>query len=393
MTAADSAEPHPREALRRAEEAIARLETEQTKQGSLHWSARTAITVAIVLAVAGLVVHTFLEERSPQVDETSVLLLGLIVVTPFISKLKVLEIGGAKAEWRDEAVVGLKEIVGVLRAHNDSLLKVYDDLAVTGSDREPGPESELPPDRSRSAVAGETPSALRPLERILWVDDHPEGNYYERESLQRLVRIRTATSTAEALAVVREGAVDAVISDIVRAEKGTTDVDAGWRLADAVHAIDPRLPIFFYAGEDSVQRNEVSLTDAGADVVTSSFVELTSALRRRITRQFDEVVEAILSTVGVTYQRGRANRADYVIRLADGRSVVVETASWLRRPTADAFSKRLGILEQARTSEGAEEVWLVLQKDILTATQRAAAAARSVEILTIDEFRTRLQAP
>lgn len=90
MTAADSAEPHPLEALRRAEEAIARLETEQTKQESLHWSARTAITVAIVLAVAGLVVHTFLEETSPQVDETSVLLLGLIVVTPFISKLKVL---------------------------------------------------------------------------------------------------------------------------------------------------------------------------------------------------------------------------------------------------------------------------------------------------------------
>lgn len=142
-----------------------------------------------------------------------------------------------------------------------------------------------------------------------------------------------------------------------------------------------------------MQRNEVSLTDAGADVVTSSFVELTSALRRRITRQFDEVVEAILSTVGVTYQRGRVDRADYVIRLADGRSVVVETASWLRRPTVDAFSERLGILEQARTSEDAEEVWLVLQKDILTATQRAAAAARSVEILTIDEFRTRLEAP
>lgn len=393
MTAADPAEPYPREALRRAEEAIARLETEGTAQRSLHWSARTAITVAIALAVAGLVIHTFFEETAPKVDETSVLLLGLIVVTPFISKLKVLEIGGAKAEWREEAVVGLKEIVGVLRAHNDSLLKVYEDLTVAAGDREPGTETELAPTGSSSRDAGETPSVLRPLERILWVDDRPEGNFYERESLQRLVRIRTATSTAEALEVVREGTVDAIVSDIVRVEEGTTNVDAGRRLADAVHALDPRLPIFFYAGEDSVQLNEASLTDAGADVVTSSFVELTSAISRRITRQFDEVVETILSTVGVTYQRGGPNHVDYVIQLADGRSVAVETASWLRRPTDDAFSKRLAVLERARTSEGAQEAWLVLQKGTVTSTQEAVAASRSIEILTLDEFRTRLRSP
>lgn len=53
--------------------------------------------------------------------------------------------------------------------------------------------------------------------RILWVDDNPENNIYEREALLTLGTITdTATTTEEGMAALRSNVYDLVISDMRR---------------------------------------------------------------------------------------------------------------------------------------------------------------------------------
>lgn len=50
----------------------------------------------------------------------------------------------------------------------------------------------------------EAPATARPVDRVLWVDDHPEHNAFEIERLREAdVDVTTATSTDKALALIR----------------------------------------------------------------------------------------------------------------------------------------------------------------------------------------------
>lgn len=64
-----------------------------------------------------------------------------------------------------------------------------------------------------------TPRSQRRLQgkRILWVDDRPENNHFERQTLEALgVRIDLSTSTEEALQKTRQRSYDLIISDMGR---------------------------------------------------------------------------------------------------------------------------------------------------------------------------------
>lgn len=61
--------------------------------------ANVAVGLVCVLAVVALVVHTMLEPDGPAVDEITALLLGVLLVAPFVRHLRVLEIGGTKVEF------------------------------------------------------------------------------------------------------------------------------------------------------------------------------------------------------------------------------------------------------------------------------------------------------
>ena len=84
--------------------------------------------------------------------------------------------------------------------------------------------------------------------RILWVDDRPENNVFERRALEALgIRFDLSTSTDDALERLAAQAHDAVISDMGR----PPDPRAGYTLLDAMRRRGDRTPFIIYAGSDA----------------------------------------------------------------------------------------------------------------------------------------------
>jgi CheY-like chemotaxis protein len=95
-----------------------------------------------------------------------------------------------------------------------------------------------------------TPRAMRRLSdaRILWVDDRPENNLYERRALEAFgVRSTLSTSTEDALRKSELSPYDAIISDMGR----PPDPRAGYTLLDALRKRGDRTPFVIYAGSNA----------------------------------------------------------------------------------------------------------------------------------------------
>jgi CheY-like chemotaxis protein len=91
-----------------------------------------------------------------------------------------------------------------------------------------------------------TPRALRRLAEatVLWVDDRPDNNRYERQSLEALgLRFVLSTSTDDALAKTRQRTFDAIISDMGR----PPDPRAGYTLLDTLRKNGDQTPFIIYA--------------------------------------------------------------------------------------------------------------------------------------------------
>lgn len=114
---------------------------------------------------------------------------------------------------------------------------------------------------------------------ILWVDDTPEKNKHERESISALgARIDLAASTEEAIRMLLERTYDFVVSDMGR----PGDREAGYTLLDEMKAKKINTPIAIYtAGVNQADKNKAE--KKGAAGITSKASELfeiiMSALR------------------------------------------------------------------------------------------------------------------
>ena len=86
--------------------------------------------------------------------------------------------------------------------------------------------------------------------KVLWVDDHPDNNTYERQALSELgATIVTAIDTDQAAAQLsEEGAkFDVVISDFER----TGDPHAGYTLLTRVRKLTDPVPLVIYSGSST----------------------------------------------------------------------------------------------------------------------------------------------
>ena len=81
--------------------------------------------------------------------------------------------------------------------------------------------------------------------RVLWVDDRPDNNIIERRSMAAYnIDFVLSESTEEALAQIRTGHYDAIISDMGR----PPDAQAGYTLLEALRGNGDQTPFFIYAG-------------------------------------------------------------------------------------------------------------------------------------------------
>jgi CheY-like chemotaxis protein len=114
------------------------------------------------------------------------------------------------------------------------------------------PEAVLEEAKAAAGAVAEaiTPRALRRLEgaTVLWVDDRPDNNRYERQALEALgVRFVLSTSSEDALAKTQHRTFDAIISDMGR----PPDSRAGYTLLDALRKRGDQTPFIIYAGSRS----------------------------------------------------------------------------------------------------------------------------------------------
>jgi CheY-like chemotaxis protein len=96
--------------------------------------------------------------------------------------------------------------------------------------------------------------------KILWVDDNPENNIYERQAFQAIgLRITLALSTNEALDLLNDNRYAAVISDMGRKE-GPKE---GYVLIDTMRKEGNKTPFFIYAGSNSPEHKQEAKAHGG----------------------------------------------------------------------------------------------------------------------------------
>lgn len=118
------------------------------------------------------------------------------------------------------------------------------------------PETTARATRDTAELVAEkvTPRLLRRAQKatILWVDDRPENNVYERKSLEALgANILIAKSTEEALAILKNQRADLIISDMGR----PPDARAGYTLLSQLREAGNMTPYVIYAGSNAPEHN------------------------------------------------------------------------------------------------------------------------------------------
>lgn len=111
--------------------------------------------------------------------------------------------------------------------------------------------------------------------KILWVDDRPENNVFERQVFESMgLHFTLALSTTEALDILSTRRFAAVISDMGRKE-GSRE---GYVLLEALRAKDKTTPYFIYAGSGASQhRREAALRGAqGTTNIAEELVEMVT---------------------------------------------------------------------------------------------------------------------
>jgi CheY-like chemotaxis protein len=105
---------------------------------------------------------------------------------------------------------------------------------------------------------------------ILWVDDRPDNNHYERGAFESIgFRFTIALSTKEALQILSRQRFAAIISDMGRKE-GPKE---GYALLDALRSQGDQTPFYIYAGSNSSEHQREAIA-RGAQGSTNDPQEL-----------------------------------------------------------------------------------------------------------------------
>ena len=114
------------------------------------------------------------------------------------------------------------------------------------------------------------------LNRILWVDDNPENNQFERQAFEAAgLRVSLALSTNEALERLAQDRYVAVVSDMARQE-GPRE---GYVLLDTLRAQGNDIPLYFYASS-SAPEHKRETREHGGQGCTNDPIELFEMVMR-----------------------------------------------------------------------------------------------------------------
>lgn len=132
------------------------------------------------------------------------------------------------------------------------------------------------PFRSAPPVIGDAPDTVG---RVLWVDDHPQNNLYEKRFFENhRIAVHNVTGSADALRLLAMYDYDVVISDMGRGE----DRLAGLKLAAQMRAREHTTPLIIYTvrpdGAAAQQAQREMVAEAGAQGVVVTPQEVRSVI-------------------------------------------------------------------------------------------------------------------
>lgn len=174
------------------------------------------------------------------------------------------------------------EFEGTLSLENSVQSALTAASAAKSDDLSDSPEAAIFAARSISeravALAQQSKSDRGRRPHILWVDDQPQNNRYERAAFRALgIEIQCSTTTDDALVHLETEKFDLVISDMGR----PGDIMAGYTLLEVVRGSQRPPPVIIYSGS-SDPKNVSEALSRGAVGATSDPVDLTSLVVRTL---------------------------------------------------------------------------------------------------------------
>ena len=116
---------------------------------------------------------------------------------------------------------------------------------------------------------------------ILWVDDRPENNTYERQAFEAMgMRFTLALSTDEAFEKLAQDQYSTIISDMGRRE-GPRE---GYLLLDRLRKEGDRTPLFFYATSNALEHKRET-REHGGQGCTNNAQELFEMVTRAVIKR------------------------------------------------------------------------------------------------------------
>lgn len=117
--------------------------------------------------------------------------------------------------------------------------------------------------------------------RILWVDDRPENNIYERKAFEAQgIEFSLALNTEEAIELIDNNEYIAIISDMGRKE----GPQEGYKLLEQIRDSGNDIPFFIYAGSRSPTHKKMA-RERGAQGTTNRADELYKMVMDQITEK------------------------------------------------------------------------------------------------------------
>ena len=169
----------------------------------------------------------------------------------------------------------------------ENFVTVVASLAAASARRIDGSVPSEPVDVQRIARAVRDVAPQRVLDRdsrgnhILWVDDRPENNTFERQAFEAAsFRFTLALSTDQALSLLNQNSFAAIISDMGRKE-GPRE---GYALLDSIRRSGDNTPFFIYASSNAPEHKRETERHGGQGCTNHAqelFEMVTSTLSRR----------------------------------------------------------------------------------------------------------------
>jgi CheY-like chemotaxis protein len=134
----------------------------------------------------------------------------------------------------------------------------------------------------RAAGPATVPTGDGWRDQILWVDDRPENNTYERRAFEAMgLRFSLALSTDEAFERLSQAKFVAIISDMGRRE-GSRE---GYVLLDRLRKEGDRTPLFFYASSNAPEHKRETQAHGGQGCTNNAQELFEMVMRAVVQRQ------------------------------------------------------------------------------------------------------------